>query len=289
MKRFLAAGLLIVAILALGSGSALAMGMGNTASNYMMSGGGGGMMSGTVSMSGSFNLTGTGTMAGTSGSYVMSMNMTSSSTGYTMTGTMTGTGTSSGGGYDITGTMTPAPGGGYTMTGTMTGTGSFSGSGYAITGTMTPTPAGGYTMTGTMTGTGTSTGSGYTMTGSAGGMMSTTMDSGMPALGMSTAGSPFWASYTDYTNGRLSVTYEINNSTGHDAYNLMITGSMATNGVIPGSSMPTVVGDIASGSNAPVTMTYMVPSGVTQFRTYNSVTCIDQVGNQYSYGGSPTT
>ena len=63
--------------------------------------------------------------------------------------------------------------------------------------------------------------------------------------------------------------------------------TLTTNGVVLSTPMPVMVGNITAGSSAPVTLHYLVPMGVTSFRTFNCVTSSDQVGNMYSYGAPP--
>lgn len=108
---------------------------------------------------------------------------------------------------------------------------------------------------------------------------------GQPALSLSGV-YPFWASYTDYTNGLLSVTYTISNGPGSNAYNVMMF-SQATNGVNPATPLPVAVGDIPAGSSATATLQYTVPSGVLSFTTMNGAIAADECGNVYFYGSTP--
>ncbi|MFA5809785.1 MAG: hypothetical protein WC935_05555, partial [Thermoleophilia bacterium] len=104
-----------------------------------------------------------------------------------------------------------------------------------------------------------------------------------PSLGIGTT-TTYWASYADYLQSMLSVTYSINNSAGYNAYNVQITGSSANNGVILKSGLPALIGDITIGSSRPVTFKYLVQNSVSSFRTTNNATCNDANGNLYTYG-----
>ena len=98
----------------------------------------------------------------------------------------------------------------------------------------------------------------------------------------------FWANYTDYLNGELSVNLTIANSGTDDASNVMINGSSNTNGVMMVNT-PYSIGTIAAASSAPVTVKYSVPMGVVSFKTTLSASAEDLCGNTYYYGGGMPT
>ena len=105
---------------------------------------------------------------------------------------------------------------------------------------------------------------------------------GMPALSLSVV-SVNWASYADYTQRKLSIDYSIINSSAHDAFNTQITGATASNGVIPLVSPPIAAGNIASGSDVPVTIQYQIPVGTGGFLTWLWASTEDACGTSYTY------
>ncbi|MHB8859104.1 MAG: metallophosphoesterase [Thermoleophilia bacterium] len=96
----------------------------------------------------------------------------------------------------------------------------------------------------------------------------------------------YWSSYADYVNHDLSVEYSIANS-GGDATNLRVAYLGASNGVLPLTFTPVVLGGLAGGASTPVTIHYLVPTGVAAFRATTYVTCNDPSGGTYSYPGPP--
>lgn len=109
-----------------------------------------------------------------------------------------------------------------------------------------------------------------------------TADCGKPLLTLDTPTS-FWASYEDYLNNELSVTFSFCNAGTSDAHNVAMVGSISTNSALLVSEVPAIVGDIASGSCAPLTVKYAVPSGVSRFRSTVYATAEDGCGATYAY------
>lgn len=97
----------------------------------------------------------------------------------------------------------------------------------------------------------------------------------------------YWASYTDYTNGKLSVDYGVINNSESDAAGAAIVDSDATNGVTPSlEPLPLLIGSIpGAGGNASFTMPYNVPAGVPGFSSIVHATAQDSCGNTYCYPG----
>ncbi len=93
----------------------------------------------------------------------------------------------------------------------------------------------------------------------------------------------FWASYADYQQQLLSVTYWIHNGQGTDAVDVQITGSHSTNGVALFTALPTIVGNVGAGTSSPVALQYSVPSGVNLFRTSLIATAQDSCGLTFTY------
>ena len=93
----------------------------------------------------------------------------------------------------------------------------------------------------------------------------------------------FWASYSDYLDHKLSVSYEFSNSAVSGAVGLQVAGCSATNGVGCESPLPLPVGDVAGLSSASKTLTYDVPGGVSGFRTSIFLSSGDACGASYTY------
>ena len=104
-----------------------------------------------------------------------------------------------------------------------------------------------------------------------------------PALSL-TKDAVYWASYSNYVEGDLSVDFTIsNNSAGsQSAHNVTLNGATNTNGVTLTSS--TAIANIAAGGSSSFTAHYSVPMGVMNFMTSLSVSADDLCGNSYNYG-----
>lgn len=108
---------------------------------------------------------------------------------------------------------------------------------------------------------------------------------GTPALSLSEISS-YWASYADYLARDLSVDYSLANG-GGDATGLQLAYLTATNGVMPVTQAPVPLGNLLSGASAGMTVQYLIPQGVTYFRTVSYVTCGDLGGGTNAYPGPP--
>lgn len=109
---------------------------------------------------------------------------------------------------------------------------------------------------------------------------------GKPDLGLSVTRT-YWASYADYLMRSLSVDYKLTNrSTGITAEGVQIVGALNTDGVNLLTITPVAVGDIAAGANAGVTLKYLLPGGVTSFRTTIYAQSADPCGSIYDYPGA---
>lgn len=93
----------------------------------------------------------------------------------------------------------------------------------------------------------------------------------------------FWASYWDYYNRTLSVTWSVTNSGRTGAFNTIISGEKATNGVTPVGSGSAVIGEISAAASGSATVRYNVPLGVSSFRVFITVTAEDGCGTVYQY------
>ncbi|MHB0915560.1 MAG: hypothetical protein ACYC5A_00655 [Thermoleophilia bacterium] len=109
-----------------------------------------------------------------------------------------------------------------------------------------------------------------------------------PALSLS-SGAAYWASMADYTARNLSVPMSIANGSGANvaAHNVAVTGASNTNGVTLLSN--TAIANIEAGGSSGFTAVYLVPGGVSYFKTALSVTADDLCGNAHSYGGGLPT
>ena len=105
---------------------------------------------------------------------------------------------------------------------------------------------------------------------------------GKPNLGLAVSGS-CWASYSDYELGRLSVDFQVTNSSAGGAYGARITSVTATNGVTVKTPMPLDIGDIAPASTVVFTIVYQMPVGVSRFSTSLAASCLDGAANVYTY------
>ncbi|RJQ45899.1 MAG: hypothetical protein C4534_03675 [Gaiellales bacterium] len=92
-----------------------------------------------------------------------------------------------------------------------------------------------------------------------------------------------WDSYLSYTLHLLTVEYRL---TAGDlpVYAVEITGSDATNGVVPVSSFPYPAGSyLTSHGQAYFGLTYYVPPNVTGFMTYNRASTENACGTVFTY------
>jgi len=103
-----------------------------------------------------------------------------------------------------------------------------------------------------------------------------------PALTLSGV-SVFWASYADYSQRLLSVSFSLSNNGAGPAYGVAFTGSSATNGVTLNTTTPMLVGDVASGATTNVPVKYYVPEGVNTFNVGVTFSGEDVCGNSYAY------
>lgn len=93
----------------------------------------------------------------------------------------------------------------------------------------------------------------------------------------------YWSSYEDYTIGWLSIDYRIDNHSGYRAFGASITNASNTNGVTMATGLPYALGDIAGGGSATFTLRYIVPAGVSSFRTTVNAGASDACGAAHSY------
>ncbi|MBI5870388.1 MAG: metallophosphoesterase [Actinobacteria bacterium] len=107
---------------------------------------------------------------------------------------------------------------------------------------------------------------------------------GTPALSLSQTRT-YWASYADYLIRDLSVDYSLSNTGTGDAAGLQVVYLNSTNGVLPLTSVPASLGNVAVGAGASMTVHYQVPNDVLLFRSTIYVTCTDLAGGSYAFPG----
>ncbi len=94
----------------------------------------------------------------------------------------------------------------------------------------------------------------------------------------------YWASMSDYTNGLLSVDYDIANWSTNmaNAHNLQVLGTVDSGGVTLADHGRTI-NMVSAGECELTTLKYTVPSGVVAFTSRVYAVTSDQCGNSYYY------
>jgi len=93
-----------------------------------------------------------------------------------------------------------------------------------------------------------------------------------------------WASYADYLARTLTVNLSIRNAEGAArADNVRVIASDNTNAVVASSIFPLSLGSIDAGSSQPFSLSYLVPVGVTSYRSTIYAAAEDACGNNYEY------
>jgi hypothetical protein len=106
-----------------------------------------------------------------------------------------------------------------------------------------------------------------------------------PALSL-TKENVYWGSMADYSNGTLSVDYDISNNSDNyaNAKNMQIVGTTNTAGVLSVDHGRNI-NMVSAGECELVTVKYQVPPAVSVFSSTVYATTRDQCGNSYSYPG----
>lgn len=92
----------------------------------------------------------------------------------------------------------------------------------------------------------------------------------------------YWGSYADYLSRELSVDYRIYNRGVNDAFNVSITESINTNGVIA-INLPATVGNVSAGSTGIGTVRYSISPGTGWFRARLAAMAEDAIGYPHMY------
>jgi hypothetical protein len=95
----------------------------------------------------------------------------------------------------------------------------------------------------------------------------------------------YWASYSDYTMSKLTVTYRLTNDDSVNLSNIEVTKLIANNGVSALTAIPIPVPDLAAGESTDITVKYQTTAGVRSFITTTYVSCQDATGNSYTFPG----
>lgn len=95
--------------------------------------------------------------------------------------------------------------------------------------------------------------------------------------------STVWASYGDYLARHVSVNYSIHNLSTWTAYNVTVTGSLASNGAALLTPMSVPLGNLGGTGTVAVTLQYSVPSGIAGFITNTTGTATNACGTLYTY------
>jgi len=107
-----------------------------------------------------------------------------------------------------------------------------------------------------------------------------------PALTLSMTRA-YWPSYAEYSAGRLSVDFLIDNASSPDAKSVAVTDAVNTNSVTLATALPLAVGDIATGANSGLTLVYNIPgSNPPVFKTSLHGSAQDACGSSFTYPAS---
>lgn len=107
-----------------------------------------------------------------------------------------------------------------------------------------------------------------------------------PDLSLSLTGR-YWGSYIDFLTRSLTVGYRVDNAGPSTGHNLIITGSLASDGVLPLTLLPKPLGELAPGAGKQFSIRYLVPSDLGRFRARVYATALDGGGLPYFYPGLP--
>lgn len=107
-----------------------------------------------------------------------------------------------------------------------------------------------------------------------------------PALTLSTT-DIYWPSYASYLERQLAVDYRMANPGSGLCREGQVAANMASNGVLPLTSFPINLNDMAPGTAAGYSIIYLVPPSVYNFVSYTYASCIDDGSNVYWFAGPP--
>lgn len=103
-----------------------------------------------------------------------------------------------------------------------------------------------------------------------------------PALSIS-RGAVFWGSYADYAANTLTVKLIIKNNGNGTAYGVAFTGSTANNNVTLSTGTPLSLVDLSAGASVEFPVSYLIPPGVSSFKTSVTASASDACGSSYTY------
>jgi len=93
----------------------------------------------------------------------------------------------------------------------------------------------------------------------------------------------YWGSYAEYVERMLSIDYNLRNKGTKTAFDVGITNSTGSNGVVCASDLPVSVGDIAASASAQFTLLYTIPPGAASFSAKLYASASDSCGVGHSY------
>ncbi|MHB0867169.1 MAG: NosD domain-containing protein [Thermoleophilia bacterium] len=97
--------------------------------------------------------------------------------------------------------------------------------------------------------------------------------------------SVYWSSYLAYTEGILSIDYEVMDMGAAAAEDTRVLGTVDSAGVTNAGALPLMLGDIAAGAITPFTLLYSIPPGTVSFHSTVFVTAKNHAGTLYEYPG----
>lgn len=95
----------------------------------------------------------------------------------------------------------------------------------------------------------------------------------------------YWASYADFSDRILSVDYSLDNEGPGGALSLGVTGWASSHGTKMTTPLPLSLGSLNADAGTEVTLRYLVPQGVSSFRTITRLTGTDAYGEEFTYPG----
>ncbi len=116
-----------------------------------------------------------------------------------------------------------------------------------------------------------------------------TVDCAQPQVSLESARA-YWASFSDYLQGDLSISAQACDVSGGDAFNVAMVGASSTDDVQLKTAMPLAVGGLTlagPGNCAPVKFKYELPGGVAGFWSTIFITAQDICGETHSYPSPP--
>lgn len=100
------------------------------------------------------------------------------------------------------------------------------------------------------------------------------------------APNPYWATYDDYVERRLSSNLGVENYGATPAYLVSVFGTVNTNGVTMLTPVPIQLGLVSAAATKPFTLQFLVPNGVQSFKSTMYTTATVGCNTTYSFPDS---